>query len=148
MKTTLLKELNDMTREPNEFEDALREAEMEFDIDLSDDPEMDMDDDMEDPDEFDYDSVELDDEELQRIADYCEEECGDMDDEELMDKIGDDLEQLDYSPEEISAGIDRVMSMMGRGEGAEGDMDMDDGGFGGEDPEMDMDDDLGEEPRF
>lgn len=143
-KKSLIEELNEMSREMDEFEKAGREAEMEFDIDLSDeDPDMD-DDDM-DPDEFDYESVELDDAELQRIADYCEENCADMDDDELEDKIGDDLEQLDYTPEEISAGIDRVMSMMGRG----GEDDM-------EDPEMDMDPEMGGEmddfddegPRF
>ena len=127
MKKSLLQELNEATRETTEFEKALVEAEMEFDINLGDDPEMDMDDDM-DPDEFDYDDVELDDDELQRIADYCEEECADMDDDELEDKIGDDLEQLDYSPEEIAAGINRVMSMMGRGDDMDSEMgDMDDG---------------------
>lgn len=143
MKKTLLQELNEATREKSEFEKALAEAEMEFDMDLSGGDEPPMDDDDMDPDEFDYDNVELDDDELRRIADYCEQECADMSDDEVADKIGDDLEQLDYSPEEISAGINRVMDMLGRDAPQDDPMDdMDD--------EMvdDMDDMGGEEPRF
>lgn len=114
MDITLLKELNDMTTELSEFDRALAEAEMELDFDLGDEDDMDLEDDDMDPDDIDYDSIELDDEELQRIADDCEAECADMEDDDLADKIGDDLEMLEYSPEEISAGIKRVMSMLGR----------------------------------
>jgi hypothetical protein len=113
MDIKLLKELNEMSQEQDEFALALKEAEMELGMDLGDDDEFgDMEDD--DPDNFDYDSVDMNDDELQRIADHWEEEGSDMEDDDLADAIGDDLEQLEYSPEEISAGIMKVMSMLGR----------------------------------
>jgi len=148
MDIKLLKELNEMTREKNEFELALAEAEMELDFDLGDDDDMDdMDDDF-DPDEFDYDAVELNDDELQRIADHWEEEGADMDDDDLADAIGDDLEQLEYSPEEISAGIMKVMSMLGRDDyfGEPSDDELADIEAGNDD--FDPDDEFGGSERF
>jgi hypothetical protein len=146
MDISLLKELNEMTREMDEFENALKEAEMEFDVDLSDDEYEGADDDM-DADEIDYDSIELDDEELQRIADHWEAEGAEMEDDDLADAIGDELEQLEYSPEEISAGISRVMSMLGRddyfGEPSDEDLGDIEGGA-----DFDPDDELGGSERF
>lgn len=139
MDIKLLKELNESTVKLDEFESALREAEMEFDIDLGDD----MGDD--DPDNVDYEKIamNLDTEELQRIADHWEGEGSDMDDDDLADEIGNELEMLEYSPEEISAGISKVMSMLGRddylGEPEDGEL---------EDIESEGDDDFGEDERF
>lgn len=114
---SLIRQLNEMTREKDPFEKALEEAGIEFDL-----GDQDMD---KDVDDNDNDVIGTDDEtgfehgedpELERIADHWREEGADMDDDELRDAIGDDLEQLDYSPEEISDGIDKVMSMLDRGE--------------------------------
>lgn len=145
MDISLLKELNEMTREKDEFDLAQKGAEMEFDIDLGDE-DYDAEDDM-DADEIDYDSIELDTEELQRIADHWEAEGAEMEDDELADAIGDELEQLDYSPEEISAGIMQVMSMLGRddyfGEPSDDEMMDIEGG-----DDFDPDDELGGSERF
>jgi hypothetical protein len=144
MDIKLLKELNEITREKDEFERALSEAEMELDFDLGD--EDDGEDDF-DPDDFDYESVELNDDELQRIADHWQEEGADMDDDDLADAIGDDLEQLEYAPEEISAGIMKVMSMLGREDyfGEPSDDELTDIESG---KDVDMEDDLGGSERF
>lgn len=145
MDIKLLKELNEITREKDEFERALSEAERELDFDLGDEEIGDEED--FDPDEFDYESVELNDDELQRIADHWEEEGANMDDDELADSIGDELEQLDYAPEEISAGIMKVMSMLGREDyfGEPSDEELSDIEAGGD---VDMDDELGGSERF
>lgn len=146
MDINLLKELNEISREKDEFELALAEAEKEFNIDLGDD-DLGDDDFDEDPDDIDYGSMELNDDELQRIADHWEEEGADMDDDDLADAIGDDLEQLDYSPEEISAGIMKVMSMLGRDDyfGEPSDEELDDIEAGND---FDADDEFGGEERF
>lgn len=165
MDIKLLKELNELSSEKSEFDKALAEAEMEFDIDLGDEDDMgdegmggedDFADD-DDPDNFDYDSVELDDDELQRIADDCGGECESMEDDDLADKIGDDLEALEYSPEEISAGIMKVMSMLGRddyfGEPEDSELEDIEAGRDGPDPDdefggTDMEDEMGGSDRF
>lgn len=116
----LIKELNENIREKDEFEKALEEAGIEFDLGNGETEEM--------PDvngNGEEDFTMGTDEELERIADYWREEGADMDDEHLRDAIGDELEQLDYDSEQISAGIDKVMNLLGRGE-ENGDEDFDD----------------------
>ena len=147
MDISLLKELNELTREKNEFERALEESGYDLppeEEDIGGEDDFDTGDDMGEGD-YDYDDIgqNLDTQELQRIADWCEEECADMDDEELSDEIGDQLEQLDYQPEEIAAGISQVMSMLGREAPPDDEM----GGeeeFGDEEPM----DDMGDEEQF
>lgn len=158
MEIKLLKELNEMTREEDPFEQALKEAGIELDdMDTSEDSYDDFDDEYEyddeddddvDYDDINYDDVELDDEELQRIADHWEEEGADMDDDDLADTIGDELEQLDYTPEQISAGIMRVMSMLGRDDyyGEPSDEELTDIESG--DDDFDADDEFGGSERF
>lgn len=103
---SLIKELNESLRELDPFEKALKEAGIEFDLgDGGEDETLD----------FEAGS----DDELTRIADHWREEGADMSDDELRDAIGDELEQLEYSPEEISSGIDSVMSMLHRGDDGE-----------------------------
>lgn len=101
----LIKELNEKVREKDEFEKALEEAGIEFDLGDGDTEEMEY----TNNNEIDTAGV---DPELERIADHWREEGADMSDEELRDAIGNDLEQLEYSPEEISDGIDKVMDLM------------------------------------
>lgn len=111
MDIKLIKELNDLTREKDEFERALEEAGIEMDIDMGNgenngaDAEMD---------------IEIgSDEELKRLADQYREREAKMSDDDLRDAIGDDLEQLEYQPEDIARGIEAVMSMLGRSDGEE-----------------------------
>lgn len=103
----LIKELNESLRELDPFEKALKEAGIEFD--LGNDAEDET---------LDFENGS--DDEITRIADHWREEGADMTDDELRDAIGDELEQIEYSPEEISDGIDRVMSMLGRADDVEG----------------------------
>lgn len=103
----LIKQMNESIRDKDEFEKALDEAGIEFDMGDGETEEL--------PNGGEFDNGS--DDELQRIADHWEAEGAEMSDDELRDAIGDDLEQLEYSPEEISDGIDQVMSMLGRGEG-------------------------------
>lgn len=115
----LIKELNEMIREKDEFERALAESGIEFDMGDGGSEELS---DVNGGGEYGPETVGSD-EELQRIADHWQEEGADMEDDQLRDAIGDELEQLEYSPEEISSGIDRVMSMLGRGDDDEYDDD-------------------------
>lgn len=109
----LIKELNEMIREKDEFERALEESGIEFD--MGDGETEEFDDVNGERPAYGPDSVGSD-EELERIADHWREEGAEMEDDELRGAIGDELEQLEYSPEEISDSIDRVMSMLGRGD--------------------------------
>ena len=52
---------------------------------------------------------------LARIVDHWREEGADMSDDELRDTIGNDLEMLEYSPEEAEPMIVHAMQMLGRG---------------------------------
>lgn len=102
MDIELIKQMNDKVRVKSDAERALEEAGIEFDLG-PEEPPMD-----------DYDNG--GDEELERIADHWREEGAEMEDDDLRDAIGDDLEQLEYSPEEMPDAIDEVMSILGRGE--------------------------------
>lgn len=117
----LIRELNESIREKDEFETALEEAGIEFDMGDGESEDIPP---VGDPDDANFDKP---DDELQRIADHCREECADMSDDELRDKIGDDLEQLEYSPEEISDGIDTVMELLGKSENGDDDLEDDEG---------------------
>ena len=160
-KITLIKELNESTKTLNEFERALKES--GFDLppeeDYDEDPEAmgdEMDSEMGDEEGLDMGDEEgytsespLDEDELQEIVDWCEEECGEMSDEELGDTLRDELAELELEPEELDATVDQVMSMLGRGEEEAGDEE-----FGDED-EIEFDAGQGEEipgeeepPRF
>ena len=144
---TLIKQLNEMIREKDEFEQALAEQGIEFDMGNGEQAELGPQ--YDDPDPADFDTTPELDDELQRIADHWREEGAEMEDDELRDAIGDDLEQLEYSPEEISTGIDDVMNAIGRGNGEyDEEGDYDEGLEGDEDmpPEEGMEDELGDEP--
>jgi hypothetical protein len=39
-----------------------------------------------------------------------------MSDDELRDSLGNDLEMLEYSPEDVEAGINAIMDLLGRGD--------------------------------
>lgn len=134
-KITLLKEMNQSTK-TDKFERALIESGIELppEEDEFGDEEMGGEIDAEmAPDEEDIGDdemgaeVPLDDEELQDIVDWCDEECGEMDDGELQDTLAQELEELELSSEELDATISRVMTMLGRGE-EEGDEFADDEG--------------------
>lgn len=95
----LIRAINDTLTEKDPFEKALEESgitlsdggantSMEFDLGDNND-------------------------ELQRIADHWKEEGQDMSEDELRDAIGNDLEQLEYTPEQIASGISTVMSKLG-----------------------------------
>lgn len=51
-------------------------------------------------------------EEMRRIASYWAEHGSDMSDDELMDAIANDLEQLEYTPEQIDMLAPRVVEMV------------------------------------
>ena len=68
-----------------------------------------------DPVELAFESVENSESEISRIAEYWRDmvnERPEMDEQELMAGIGDDLEQLEYSPEEINRMVPKVMRMV------------------------------------
>lgn len=109
----LIKELNEKVREKDDFEKALDEAGIEFDLGNGDSTEMNY---TNDGDDFDYNSDTQRDDELQKVADHWLEAGEEMSDDDLRDEIGNELEQLDYSPEDISSGIDTVMDMLDRGD--------------------------------
>ena len=128
-KTSLIKELNESTKELDEFQRALKES--GFDLPPEDDMDGEMvatgdeeadvvadaEDELDTGDEEGYTAESpLDEEELQDIVSWCEEECGEMSDEELADTLRDELAELELEPEELDATIDQVMSMLGRGE--------------------------------
>lgn len=146
MKLDLIRKMNESLREKDEFEKALDESGIEFDMgdgesaELDDaqntpewgDEESDYDD-FEDPrdaemtggdmDDFDG-GMDLDSDVERIVAQYSGQETDvsgqgtaeEMDDDELRDSIGDDLEQLGHSPEDISTGIESAMAALGRSE--------------------------------
>ncbi len=153
-KIPLITELNDKTRQKDEFELALERSGFSL---PSDDEGMDDDmgdmDDMEADDDMDIDTGDeegytsdtgLEDDEIQEIVDWCEEECSDLSDEELEDTLRDELEEVDIEPEQMDAAIDRVMSMLGRGSDEE---DMDDEGMDDEEGFGD-EEGMGDEDEF
>lgn len=144
----LITELNERTRKKDEFEIALERSGMS----LPDEDEMEFD---TDPDAEEVDSIDdedytsdtgLEDDEIQEIVDWCEEECSDLSDEELEDTLRDELEEVDIEPEQMDAAIDRVMSMLGRGSDEE---DLDDDGEDLDDEEGFGDEEgMGDEDEF
>lgn len=50
--------------------------------------------------------------ELQRIANYWKEHGQDLDDAELRERIGMDLEQLEYDPDQQAEAIPKIMQMI------------------------------------
>ncbi len=125
MDISLIKQLNESIREKDDYEKALEEAGIEFDLGDEGSEEMDF--------------QNGGDDELSRIADHWREQGADMDDDQLRDAIGDDLEQLEYSPEEISTGIDKVMDMLERGTPGDEEDFEDDEGMDDEYDEPDVD---------
>ena len=53
--------------------------------------------------------------EMQTLADYWTENGADMSEDELMDAIGNDLEQLEYSPMHIQQMLPQIMDMVRQG---------------------------------
>jgi len=51
-------------------------------------------------------------EELQRIAEYWIENGHDMSEEKLRDAVADDLEQLDYAPEQVEQMLPQILNMI------------------------------------
>lgn len=140
MALELIRELHEVIRDKSKAQRALDEAGIDFDLgDQGEDVELtsvEGDDFVEDDEFTEEENI---DPELERIADqYCDQ-AEEMDDDDLMDAIGDDLEQLDYSPEEIANGIDTVMGLLGR--------EVDDGEDQFDDEEG-LDDEEGYEPDF
>lgn len=146
----LLRELNKATIKKDEFELALERSgfdlppEDEMEDEMGGEMDAEMGDEMDDIDsdgEEGYTSdIGIEDDELQEIVDWCEEECPDMSDEELDETLRDELEELDIDPEQLDAAIDRVMTMLGRASEEE---DMDSEMDAGMDDEMD--DEMGGE---
>lgn len=127
-KISLLKELNKTTIKKSDLEanldNALKESGIEFDDyedDMGDDDlegEMSATDDIDNTKEFEYNTEELpiDEDDLQDLASWCEEECGDLPDEEMESLLRAELEELeDFEDVEIDQIVDRIMSMTGRG---------------------------------
>jgi len=150
-KINLIKELNQSTIKKDEFELALERSGL--DLPPAED-EMDDMDDMDDMDALDDEGIDdldsegeteytsdggLEDDEIQEIVDWCEEECSDLSDDELIDTLRDELEELDIESEELDSTVDRVMSMLGRGSDDEESMDDE------MDADAEMDDEIGGE---
>ena len=53
--------------------------------------------------------------EMQTLANYWIENGADMSEDELMDAIGHDLEQLEYSPMHIEQMLPQIMDMIQQG---------------------------------
>ncbi len=53
-------------------------------------------------------------EDLNRIVDHWEREGAQMSDDEMRDAIGNDLEMLEYNPDEAEGMIMKAMEMLGR----------------------------------
>jgi len=153
---SLLRQLNESTIKKSDLEMDLENALNESGIDLppeeemDDDPEMGGEEDCVDcgdeemvdqDDEMEYDEEGgIEDEILNDIVQWCEDECGDLSDEELESELRSEIEGL-IDPEEL---ISKVMDRLGRG--AEGEMDAEP--EMGEDPEMVADDSEEDEVRF
>lgn len=149
-KINLIKELNQSTIKKDEFELALERSGLDLppaedemdDIDALDDEGMGGEDEMDDLDsdgDSEYTSeTSLEDDEIQEIVDWCEEECSDLSDDELIDTLRDELDELDLESDDLDSTVDRVMSMLGRGSD-EDEMD------GEMDADAEMDDELGGE---
>lgn len=120
---SLIRELNKETVKLSEFDKALQESGYELpDEELEDsgmdDEEFGDEEAIDDEGEMEYngeDESGLDDDELQEIVDWCEEECADMSDDELKDTLTDELGELDLEPDVLDDTISRVMDMLGRG---------------------------------
>lgn len=141
MKFTLIQKMNESLKDKDVFEKALAESGIEFDMGNGESEELendgqDFDQDMESgypgdnteqySDDQDYSNGK--DDELQRIADYYKQSDlaikndnaqgthAEMGGNDLAEQIGNDLEQLGYTPEEVESGIEQVMQMLGRDE--------------------------------
>lgn len=104
---TLIKQLNDSIGEIDPVKKALLElGDVPSGVDVGDDQFG-----SEEPADV---SVNVDDE-LQRIADYWKSAGDALSDDELRDAVGNDLEQLEYSPEEVEQYLPQVLQIIGRG---------------------------------
>lgn len=125
---SLIKQMNEAAREQDPFEKALKEAGIEFDMGDGETEEFDNIDAMDtDVEQYDDDAGMyangLEDE-IERLADAYrgrEQDRGqgsadEMSDDELRDSLGNDLEMLEYSPEDVEAGINAIMDLLGRGD--------------------------------
>lgn len=107
---TLIKQLNDSIGEIDPVKKALLElGDVPSDVGMDDGTTGDF----VDGEPADV-SVNVDDE-LQRIADYWKSAGDALSDDELRDAVGNDLEQLEYSPEEVEQYLPQVLQMIGRG---------------------------------
>lgn len=52
-------------------------------------------------------------EEMQRIAEYWREHGNDMDEMQIREAIAMDLEQLEYSPQQVEEMVPQIMQMLG-----------------------------------
>jgi len=129
--------------EDDEFEGGDEDFEGEDEGDEFEDEDEDLEDEDEDLEEPNLDDVELDEEELERIAEYYRDRAEGMEDEELEDAIGEDLYEIEYTPEQIGAAIPKIMALLGRGEepdeADENELDLDNDSFS-------ADDEFGDEP--
>jgi len=156
MKLDLIRQMNESIRNKDDYENALIEAGIEFDLGGNDKEELDFNQDLA-TDDIDSDndfSTDVEGEYPSDATNDMEDPAGDMDDmasgssfadgqldtdverliqayagdgqiqgtaetmgtDDISDAIGDDLEQLGYSPEEISDGITKALAGLGRGE--------------------------------
>lgn len=131
---SLLKELNDSTIKKSKLEKTLEEfniPEEDTDVEFGDeDPDVEFgDEDVDMDDHAGYaDDIGLEDDELQDIVSWCEEECSDMSDDELREVLDEELAELDLEPEQLEEVINRVMSMLGREESSDMEDDFEDEG--------------------
>ena len=148
-KISLIRELNKSTIKKDEFERALEES--GYDLpDMEDEYAGDMEDDLGDVHDEELDSSDeegynddtgLAEDEIQDIVSWCEEECADMEDDELEDTLREELSELDISEDQKENTIRTVMDQLGRGAGEE---DLSDEEYGDEDLDDGLDDDEGE----
>ena len=161
---SLLRELNKSTIKKSDLELDLENALKESGFDLPDEEiedEMPEDlpgdegpeDEIDSEEDFEYNGeteLPIDDEELEDLVSWCEEECGDAPDEELKALLQSELMELgDFEDEEVDSIIDAVMDKLGRGgeeEDIEGEMEPeDDMDVGGEMVADEQTDDFPEE---
>lgn len=100
----LIKKLNENVREKDEFEKALDEAGIEFDMGNGDQEQL--------PDASGGSGFPKAGDELERLAADWYEQSGDYNEGELRDAIADELEQLEYTPDEIPAAVDKVIAII------------------------------------
>lgn len=107
MGLELIKELHELTRNKSDAEKALEEAGIDFDLGGEESAELS---DINGGDDMGEEA----DPELQRLADDLRDQAEEMDDDQLQDLVGDELEQLEYQPDEMYDAICTVMELLGR----------------------------------